>query len=120
MARLSQTNPELYENKTLGGACTSPFLDQVEKQNKEDFNARQEGREPRTVVALNRHPQFMGAETVPSDTKPELAYADEIEDGSLEKEFPKQENLPEETDNGLVDLSDLDEDKAVKKNATKR
>lgn len=72
---LSRSNPELFENKTLGEATTSPFLDQVQEQQKEDFNARQEGREARTVVAVDRYPKFMDANTVPSDSQPKLKFS---------------------------------------------
>lgn len=77
MSRLSSTNPELFENETLGDATTSPFLDQVEAQKKEDFNARLEGREPRIVVAEERYPHFMPSGSVPSDVQPKLSYLGE-------------------------------------------
>lgn len=82
MSRLSATNPELFENKTLGAATVTPFLDQVEEQKKEDFNARIAGREPRTVIAEDRYPHFMDANTVPSDVQPKLSYIDpnDVED----------------------------------------
>lgn len=78
MSRLSQTNPELFENPTLGEATTNPYLDQQEAQATEDYNARLDGREPRTVIAKNRYPQFMPAGSVPSDVQPELEYVGEI------------------------------------------
>lgn len=91
MARLSETNPELFENPTLGEATTSPFLDQVEEQKKEDFNARHEGREPRTVLALNRIPgKFIPSESVPSDYSEQLAY--EGEDSLIGEAPPVDEN----------------------------
>ena len=79
MARLSQTNPELFENKTLGTATTAPFLDQVEAQQREDFNARYDGREPRNVVALNRIPgKFKPSGSVASSHKDEIAFEDDL------------------------------------------
>lgn len=80
MARLSQTNPELFENPTLGEATTAPFLDQVEAQKREDFNARHAGREPRTVVALNRIPgKFKPSGSVPSNYTDQIAFEEEAD-----------------------------------------
>jgi hypothetical protein len=73
---MSEFPQEAFDNPTLGEATTAPFLDQLEAQNKEDFNARHEGREPRTVSAVNRFPQFMPAGSVPSSVQPELAFSD--------------------------------------------
>jgi hypothetical protein len=91
MAKLSRTNPELFENKTLGEATTSPFLDQVEAQQREDFNARYAKREPRNVLALNRTPgKFKPSGTVPSDYKDEIAFEgeeNEREDSPVDEDF---------------------------------
>jgi hypothetical protein len=76
VTKLSYTHPELFSNPTLGEATKSPFLDQVEAQKIEDFNARDEDRAPRTVVAGNRYPQFMPSGTVSSDIQPDLSYSD--------------------------------------------
>lgn len=72
----SMDHPELVANPTLGEATATPFLDQVEAQRIEDFNARIEGREPLTVLAEGRYPHFMSAESVPSSTKDELTYVE--------------------------------------------
>jgi hypothetical protein len=77
MSRLASTNPELFTNPTLGAATTSPFLDQVTEQAKEDFNARVAKRQPRTVIAEDRYPKFMKADTVPSNIQPKLSYVDD-------------------------------------------
>lgn len=104
MARLSETNPELFENPTLGEATTTPFLDQIEAQQKEDFNARHEGREPRTVVALNRIPgKFTPSGSVPSDYSEEIAFEGETE--STEEELPVDEE-----DTSPVDETENNED----------
>lgn len=93
MARLSQTNPELFDNETLGEATTTPFLDQVEAQKVEDFNARYEGREPRNVVAIGRIPgKFKPSGSVPSDYSDEIAFADEYE--TPVDETPVDEETP--------------------------
>lgn len=77
---MSEYPAEALANPTLGVAATSPFLDQVEKQNKEDFNARHEGREPRTVVTVDRVPgAFIPSGSVPSDwAEQQLAFKDEL------------------------------------------
>lgn len=92
MARLSQTNPELFTNKTLGEATTSPFLDQVEAQKKEDFNARKDNSEPRTVVAEERYPKYMPSGSVPSDIQPKLSYIEPSDpDGIPEDVFSPED-----------------------------
>jgi hypothetical protein len=99
MSRLSETNPELFENKTLGAATTSPFLDQLEEQKKEDFNARLAGREPRTVVAEDRYPQFMPSGSVPSNIQPKLSYLGESNE---EEEVTTFDSNTVEVDNNEV------------------
>lgn len=100
MSRLVDTNPELFENPTLGEATTNPFLDQVEEQRLEDRNARAKGREPRVVIAEGRFPKFISADSVPSSVKPELVYID-----SSELDFLDEDQL--------VNESNVDEDPAV-------
>lgn len=116
MPSIWETNPELLENSTLGAATTTPFLDQVEKQNKEDFNARQEGREPRTVVVTNiadRFPGAVSAGSVPSYVQPTLAFEeDEYRDAgsSTEEDVEIPTYTPLEFDNdGNVIEEDDDE-----------
>lgn len=73
----SSEHPELIANTTLGAVTTNPYLDQVEAQTIEDHNARIDGREPRTVIAENRYPQFMPSGSVPSSVQPELSFSSE-------------------------------------------
>jgi hypothetical protein len=82
------TNPEAFENETLGEATTTPFLDQVEAQYKEDFNARHAGREARTVVAINRVPgKFISSSSVPSSVRDELVYEGELSTSVDDEDF---------------------------------
>lgn len=89
MTRLTATHPELFSNETLGDANKSPYLDQVALQAKEDFNARQEGREPRTVIAEDRDNKFKPSGSVPSDIQPKLSFKEDAnsEDDEFDNEF---------------------------------
>lgn len=84
MERLSESNPELFENERLGEASPLPFLDQMELQKQEDYSARIEGRTPRVVIAEDRFPHLPPSGTVPSSIAPKLSYAEE-------KKSPKKE-----------------------------
>jgi hypothetical protein len=66
MPRLVTTNPELFENPTLGEANPLPFLEEVEAQRVEDRNARFEKREPGIAVRDVRYPALPPSGTVPS------------------------------------------------------
>lgn len=70
MARLVDTNPELFENPTLGEASPTRFLEEVEAQKVEDWQARIEKREPGVAVREVRYPSLMPSHTVPSTVAP--------------------------------------------------
>lgn len=76
---LTDTHPELFNNPTLGAATTNAFLDEVEAQNKEDRSARIAGRDPRTIVAVNRYPHYMPSGSVPSNVQDQVVYLDEVD-----------------------------------------
>lgn len=66
MARLSQTNPELFTNPTLGEANPTTFLDEEVAQNIEDKQARRDKREPLVAKREVRYPVWAPATAVPS------------------------------------------------------
>lgn len=118
MSRLVDSNPELFENETLGAATTSPFLDQLEEQKREDFNARLEGREPRIVVAEDRYPQFMPSGTVPSDIQPKLSYQGEepVPDNDVEVEDTSESSnsdLPPEIQDIIDEANNPDDNDEI-------
>lgn len=53
---MTDLNPEIWENKTLGRASKNQRLDVLEAQQIENRSAELEGRTPRKVVAENDHP----------------------------------------------------------------
>jgi len=72
---MTDLDPEIWQNKTLGAEGAGPFLPELEKQQIEDSNARREGREPKVVEYLNRYPKFVESGSVPSEQQ-EFAYID--------------------------------------------
>lgn len=85
--RLSKTNPELFENPTLGEASPTVFLDEQEIQNIEDKAARFEKREPSVARREVRYPTFMPSGSVPSSIKPVVNMVSPDEDSALSTEF---------------------------------
>ena len=63
---MTDVDPKIWENPTLGSAGAGPFLPEVEKQSIEDYNARKEGREANTVEYVHRYPALTESRTVPS------------------------------------------------------
>lgn len=55
---MTDLNPEIWDNPTLGAAAQNENLDRLTKQAIEDRSARIEGREPREVVHDNNHPGY--------------------------------------------------------------
>lgn len=75
---MSDLDPAIWDNKTLGKAANNTRLDVIEKQDLEDRNAKIEGREPREVIVDNDFPgwQYDQNSAVPS-TAPVVHFADE-------------------------------------------
>lgn len=55
---MTDLDPAIWENPTLGEAAHNERLDRLEKQQHEDRAARLEGREPREVVVDNTYPDW--------------------------------------------------------------
>ena len=53
---MTDLDPAIWDNPTLGAAANNERLDRLEKQQHEDRNAKLEGREPREVVVDNTYP----------------------------------------------------------------
>lgn len=53
---MTDLDPEIWNNRTLGAAAYNENLDRLTKQNLEDRAAKIEGREPREVVIDNTYP----------------------------------------------------------------
>lgn len=69
MARLVDTNPELFKNPTLGEANPTTFLDEEVAQKIEDKQARRDKREPLIARREVRYPVYAPAHAVPSTTQ---------------------------------------------------
>lgn len=86
MPRLVDTNPELFENPTLGEASPVPFLEEVEAQRVEDRQARIDKREPGVAVRDVRYPTLAPSNTVPSTVANTVTIVDP-DDASFDQEF---------------------------------
>ena len=75
---MSELNPEIWDNKTLGAAAQNQNLDVLEKQQIEDRNAKIEEREPREVVHENYYPGWEPEKNRPSYAS-NVHFADEQE-----------------------------------------
>lgn len=75
---MTDLDPEIWNNPTLGKASNNTRLDVVEKQELENRNAKLEGRKPREVIVDNDYPgwDFDRNSSIPS-TAPVVHFADE-------------------------------------------
>lgn len=75
---MTDLDPAIWDNPTLGKAANNRRLDVVEKQELENRNAKLEGREPREVIVDNDYPgwDYDRNGAVPS-TAPVVHFADE-------------------------------------------
>lgn len=55
---MTDLDPAIWENETLGKAANNERLDRIERQQLEDRSARLEGREPRQYVVENDYPDW--------------------------------------------------------------
>lgn len=55
---MTDLDPAIWENETLGAAAQNENLERLTKQQIEDRSAKIEGREPREVVVENTHPNW--------------------------------------------------------------
>lgn len=75
---MTDLDPEIWKNKTLGAATNGVFLDVVEKQQAENRSAAIEGRPARIVKREDRYPGFVPEN--PND--PSVTFGSSYEDGS--------------------------------------
>jgi hypothetical protein len=87
---MTDVDPKIWENPTLGAAGAGPFLDEVDAQAREDYNARREGREPRVAYHVDRYPKYPDLNVPSSVSTFEMLSPDEV---------PVEESLPVEEDN---------------------
>jgi hypothetical protein len=84
---MTDLDPEIWNNPTLGAVGSGPFLPEIEKQAAEDRNAKREGREPMTVEYIHRYPTMPPSGSVPS-VQEEFNYVspDEISEPPVAEE----------------------------------
>lgn len=92
---MTDLNPEIWNNETLGDAAHNERLDRLEKQQHENRAAKLEGREPREVVVENTYPGWTPPAaprtgTVPSNYTP-VHFADEQQNDVLTDSAPTDE-----------------------------
>lgn len=85
---MTDLNPAIWKNKTLGAAAPNVSLEELELQKTEDRNARYEGREPRIAVREVNYPVMTPSGSVPSSVSNviKLVDASEIVNPSSEEE----------------------------------
>ena len=117
---MTDLNPEIWENPTLGAAAQNENLDRVTKQALEDRSAKVEGREAREVVIDNTYPGWAPevserTGTVPSNYQT-VHFADEAQNDVPVDSGPVDETAGgiEEGDSGPEESSpEVDEDYAI-------
>lgn len=120
---MTDLDPEIWNNPTLGAAAQNVRLDQLEKQQWEDRNAKIEGREPREIVVENNYPGWIAPTsertgTVPSNYDP-VHFADERQNDIPVDSAPFEDSagsLPDEddeTDSGAEESPEEVEDDSL-------
>lgn len=108
---MTDVDPKIWDNPTLGSVGAGPFLDEVEQQALENLRAQQAGVEPRIAVHFPRHPMY-APESTPSD----IHNVEFIDPPSREKiefeptpvdipEIPVDEDSDEEVTNDDIDFT---------------
>lgn len=106
---MTDVDPKIWENHTLGAAGAGPFLDEVEAQAKEDLNARRDGREPRIAYHVDRYPKFMDL-NVPSN----VTTLEMLEPGELPvDQIPVEESSPVEEFSAVEEFNFSEVDRVI-------
>jgi hypothetical protein len=96
---MTDLDPEIWKNKTLGAANNLPFLDEVSAQIIENRNAKAEDREPENKEFRNRFSNETlvghlvdvdGSPVNPVDYETELAMQTEEQDQKVDREDKHQ------------------------------
>lgn len=106
---MTDLDPEIWNNETLGAAAHNENLERLEKQVHEDRAAKLEGREPREVVVDRTYPGWAPevqarTGTVPSNYQ-SVHFADE-----QQNDIPAESGPNDETAVGVAEENDPDSD----------
>lgn len=110
---MTDLDPEIWENKTLGSAAQNENLDRLTRQIQEDRSAKLEGRDPREIVVDNTYPDWTPevqerTGTVPSNYQ-SVHFADE-----QQNDIPDGSGQADETALGVAEENDGSEDTGQK------
>ncbi len=98
---MTDLNPEIWDNPTLGAAANNSRLDVLEKQQQEDRNAKLEKREPREVVVENNYPGWAPDANKPIPSNAQVVhFADE-----KQNDVPTDSKAENETAAGIKETS---------------
>lgn len=116
---MTELNPEIWDNPTLGAAANNERLDRVERQQHEDRAAKLENREPREIVVENTYPDWtpevaQRTGTVPSnyqvvhyaDERPNDIPTDSAPDGESAATLTEEETGTDEANSEASEVSE--------------
>lgn len=121
---MTDLDPKIWENKTLGDAANNENLERLEKQQHEDRAARVEGREAREVIVERTYPDWSPevqerTGTVPSNYQ-SVHFADEnpndipVDSGKPDADAATVQDVES---NGVYSDSDPEEDFVAEEDA---
>ena len=114
---MTDLDPAIWDNPTLGAAANNERLDRLEKQQHEDRAAKLEDREPRNVVVDNTYPDWTPEVSPRTGTVPSnytvVHFADENQN-----DVPVDSAPVEETASGLSAEESSDETASSESNST--
>lgn len=99
---MTDLDPEIWNNPTLGAASNNTRLDALEKQEQENRNAKLEDREPRPVVVENNYPGWTPSVNPRTGTVPSNAQVVHFAD-EQQNDIPVDSAPFDETAGGIPD-----------------
>ena len=102
---MTDLDPEIWNNPTLGAAAQNENLDRLTKQEQENYSAKRENREPRKVVNENTYPDWEPElKNVPSNYQV-VHFADEQPNDIPVDSAPESETAASVADSGSQETS---------------
>lgn len=102
---MTDLDPGIWDNPTLGAAAQNENLDRLTKQEQEDRSAKIENREPRNVVVDNTYPGWKPEVSAKTDTVPSNYQTVHFED-EQQADIPVDSGPEDETASGISDGSE--------------
>lgn len=104
---MTDLNPEIWDNPTLGAAAQNENLERLTKQQQEDYSAKRENREPREVVIDNTYPGWTPDTSEKTGTIPSNYQTVHFED-EQPNDVPVDSRPEDETAAGIESKADED------------